>query len=119
MMNPGSKLPLQIVASYDDGTFGTPKTPISYSSSSPAGLKVSMYDRLEGVKPSSYKLTLSSDTVASAGIRAPQEQELSSNRSDQGLKISQDIPIKQQSSGRSVRMSSNRTQPANFARKKP
>ncbi|PIH61114.1 hypothetical protein CS562_01435 [Paenibacillus sp. LK1] len=63
MMNPGSKLPLQIVASYDDGTFGTPKTAISYSSSSPAGLKVSMYDRLEGVKPSSYKLTLSSDTV--------------------------------------------------------
>ncbi|QYK67475.1 hypothetical protein [Paenibacillus sp. S02] len=41
VLNPGSKLPMKIVASYDDGIFGTPKTAIAYSSSSPAGLKVS------------------------------------------------------------------------------
>ncbi|SLK16166.1 MULTISPECIES: CAP domain-containing protein [unclassified Paenibacillus] len=63
VLNPGNKLPIQIVASYDDGTFGTPKTPVAYSSSSPAGLKVSADGTLEGVKPGSYKVTLSSGAV--------------------------------------------------------
>ncbi|SDK41850.1 S-layer homology domain-containing protein [Paenibacillus sp. OK060] len=63
MLNPGSKLPIEIVASYGDGTYGTPKTPIAYSSSSPAGLKVSADGMLEGVKPGSYKVTFSSGAV--------------------------------------------------------
>ncbi|OAB27455.1 hypothetical protein PMSD_23400 [Paenibacillus macquariensis subsp. defensor] len=63
VLNPGSKLPIQIVASYDDGTFGTPKTAFAYSSSSPAGLKVSADGTLEGVKPGSYKVTFSSGAV--------------------------------------------------------
>ncbi|PKQ89439.1 hypothetical protein CXK86_20560 [Paenibacillus sp. BGI2013] len=63
VLNSGSKLPMQIVASYDDGTFATPKTAIAYSSSSPAGLKVSPDGMLEAVKPGSYKVTLSSGEV--------------------------------------------------------
>lgn len=62
VLNSGSKLPMQIVASYDDGTFATPKTAIAYSSSS-AGLKVSPDGMLEAVKPGSYKVTLSSGEV--------------------------------------------------------
>ncbi|MBY0206782.1 hypothetical protein [Paenibacillus cucumis (ex Kampfer et al. 2016)] len=57
MLHPGSKLPIKLVASYDDGTSGTPNSPIAYSSSSPAGLKVSADGMLEGRKPGSYKLT--------------------------------------------------------------
>ncbi|WP_337035150.1 S-layer homology domain-containing protein [Paenibacillus illinoisensis] len=63
VLNQGSKLPIQVVASYDDGTFSTPKTAITYSSSSPAGLKVSAEGTLEGVKPGSYKVTLTSGSV--------------------------------------------------------
>ncbi|MEK4277654.1 CAP and S-layer homology domain-containing protein [Paenibacillus sp. FSL R7-0026] len=63
VLNPGNKLPIQIKASYDDGTFGTPKTAVTYSSSSPAGLKVSADGTLSGVKPGSYKVTLSSGAV--------------------------------------------------------
>ncbi|MEW4425888.1 CAP domain-containing protein [Paenibacillus pabuli] len=63
VLNPGSKLPIQITASYDDGTFGTPKTAIAYSSSSPAGLKVSAEGTLSGVKPGSYKVTFSAGAV--------------------------------------------------------
>ncbi|MGF6352221.1 uncharacterized protein YkwD [Paenibacillus sp. 4624] len=63
VLNSGSKLPMQITASYDDGTFATPKTAITYSSSSPTGLKVSPDGILEGIKPGSYKITLSSGEV--------------------------------------------------------
>lgn len=63
VLNQGSKLPLEAVASYNDGTSGTPKTPIVYSSSSPAGLKVSADGTLEGIKPGSYKVTLGDGKV--------------------------------------------------------
>lgn len=63
VLNPGSRIPLQAVASYDDGTYGTPKTAIAYSSSSPAGLKVSADGTLEGIKSGNYKVTLSDGKV--------------------------------------------------------
>ncbi|WP_172253755.1 CAP domain-containing protein [Saccharibacillus deserti] len=63
VLNPGGKLPLQVTARYNDGTSGSPKTSASYSSSSPAGLKVSADGVLEAVKPGSYKVTLSSGSV--------------------------------------------------------
>ncbi|NGZ75112.1 CAP domain-containing protein [Saccharibacillus alkalitolerans] len=63
VVNPGSKLPLRIAARYNDGTSGIPKTALTYSSSSAAGLKVSADGVLEGVKPGSYKLTVSSGSV--------------------------------------------------------
>ncbi|OWA34139.1 hypothetical protein B9G55_17605 [Saccharibacillus sp. O16] len=63
VLNPGSKLPLQVIATYNDRSFGTPKTPVTYSSSSPAGLKVSADGTLEGIKAGSYKVTLSAGGV--------------------------------------------------------
>ncbi|KOY17853.1 hypothetical protein [Paenibacillus xylanivorans] len=75
---------MQIVASYGKSTFGIPKKAISYSSSSPADLKVSADGMFEGVKPSRYKVKFSSGVVRETVtvrvcIRAPQEQELPSN----------------------------------------
>ncbi|WP_172199830.1 CAP domain-containing protein [Saccharibacillus qingshengii] len=63
VLNPGAKLPLQITARYTDGTSGSPNTSPAYSSSSPAGLRVSADGVLEALKPGSYKVTVGSGSV--------------------------------------------------------
>lgn len=63
VMNPGSKLKIEAIAGYGDGTQRKPKETLAYSSSSPSGLKVSKEGVLEAVKPGDYKVTLSFGSV--------------------------------------------------------